>query len=367
MSNLSALLRDRILRHELYLRRLSTGIVRQIIGILADAEADILRQIEKRLAWIAERGFDASPFTLRRLEANLAEVQAVMREAYGAVGKELKRALDPLAKYESEWAAGELSRALRSVGLDLGVGLAEGALLRQIVVARPFQGGLLRDWAKSLELADFKRVKAAIRQGLLQGESIDKIVRRIRGTRAGSFADGILQLGRRETEAIVRTAVQHVAQNARDETWRANSDLVESVNWDATLDNRTCEQCMIRDGLRYTLDGKPIGHSVPWLAGPGRLHFGDRCTSSPNLVSWKSLGIRASEVTGMQRSALDGMVPAATTFREWILGQPAAIQDDLLGARRGALLRAGEFDFRDFFDSKGRWLTLDELRTKEAA
>jgi SPP1 gp7 family putative phage head morphogenesis protein len=348
-----------------YLRR--HGIVRQVVGLLAEAERDLVSQIERRLAWIAERGFDASPFTLQRLESNLAEVQSVMREAYGAIGKELKRELDPLARYEAEWSAAELTRGLRGVGLNLGVGLAEGDLLRQIVVARPFQGGLLKDWARSLLLNDFKRVKSAIRQGLLQGESIDKIVRRIRGTRAANFADGILSIGRREAEAVVRTAVMHVAANAREETWKANSDLVESLTWVATLDARTCEECMIRDGLEYTLDGKPIGHSVPWLAGPGRLHFNDRCTSVPNLVSWRKLGIRSNEVTGEQRAALDGFVPSTMSFGQWIVTQPAAVQDDVLGAVRGRALRAGEITFSDFFDSKGKWMTLDELRAKEAA
>lgn len=284
-----------------------------------------------------------------------------MKDAYRTVGRELKRDLNDLAKVEARWAANGLSASVEASGLNLGVGLAEGELLRQIVAARPFQGALLRDWAAKLERDAFTRVAGAIRQGMLQGESIDKIVRRLRGTRAGKFADGILAISRREAETIARTAVSHVANGARDAVWAANEDLISGLQWVATLDGRTCEVCQPRDGKIWTLDHKPVGHSIPWGAGPGRLHFSDRCTSTIVLRTWRELGISAAEVTGEQRAALGGFVPSETTFEKWIATQPAAVQNQALGVRRATLLRSGKETFREMFDRKGHLVLLKDL------
>jgi SPP1 gp7 family putative phage head morphogenesis protein len=333
-----------------------------VIGLLREAEIDLEAQIRKRLGWIAERGYDSSDYTLKRLESNLKEVRLVMKDAYRAVGKELRTDLTDLAGVESKFIANSLKAGLEGAGIEMGVGLAEGPLLRAIVNKRPFQGGLLKDWVAKLERDQFTRVSGAVRQGLLQGESIDDIVRRIRGTKKANYKDGILEMSRRDAEAVARTAVSHVANAARDETFAENSDLVTAVIWEATLDARTCAICAPRDGKAYTLDHKPIGHSIPWESGPGRMHFNDRCTSVPQLASWEELGIDAKEVTGEQRQSLDGFEPSETTFEDWIKKQGTKVQNDVLGERRGALLREGKAQFKEFFNRKGNLLNLDQLR-----
>lgn len=49
-------------------------------------------------------------------------------------------------------------------------------------------------------------------------------------------------------------------------------------------------------------------------------------------------------------------------FGAWIRGQPPAVQDSVLGARRGASLRAGRIAVDRFADRPGTELTLEELR-----
>ena len=125
MANLNQSLRDRVVRHELYLKKLANEQVRAVRELVTQAEVDIQRQIERRLTWIAERGFDSSPFTLRRLEANLREVRAVARATYREIGGKLKQDLTAVAKSEAEWAAGAVGAELSRVGVELGVGVAE--------------------------------------------------------------------------------------------------------------------------------------------------------------------------------------------------------------------------------------------------
>lgn len=364
----NATLLDRSLRHEVGLRRLSNATVRKIIAALNQAEGELERKIRTRLGWIADRGFEASDYTLRRLEVNLAEVRKVLREAYRAAGVELRRELVNVAAYEVGFQGRLIGGALRGAGVEveLGTGLSRD-LLKAIVERRPFQGGLLRDWARKLEADAYTRVRGAIRQGLLQGEGIDQIVRRVRGTRAKAYADGALQATRREAEAVVRTAVSHTLNGARDEMFMANADLLKGVQWVSTLDARTCEECMIRDGLLYDLNHNPIDHSVPWDSGAGRLHINDRCTSVAVLKSWRELGIDAKKASPESRASMNGEVPGRTTFASWIRRQPAAVQDEVLGVTRGRALRRGEAGFSDFFDDRGRLLTLEQLAAMEDA
>lgn len=366
MPNLNQSLRDRVVRHELYLKRLANEEVRRTRELLLAAEADVQKQIERRMAWIAERGFDSSPFTLRRLEANLKEVRAVVRAAHRELGGQLRSSLLGVAKHEAGWAAEAVAGELAGVGVELGVGVAEGPLLSAIVNKQPFQGALLKDWAAKLGEDTFHAVRGAVRQGLLQGEAIGDIVRRLRGTKANDFKDGVLAIRRRNAEAVVRTAVSSVANSAREATWKANDDLVKGVQWVSTLDDRTTPQCQIRDGLEYTLDYEPRGHSVPWGDGPGALHWNCRSTSVPVLATWKELGIDAREVTGEQRAALDGMVPSTQNFGEW-LGHMRdqgrlGLVEEVLGKKRAAAFMAGEIKFKDLFNAKGDFLTLDKLK-----
>jgi len=87
---------------------------------------------------------------------------------------------------------------------------------------------------KDLEAAAFARVRDAIRQGFVEGQTTDQIVRRIRGTRANQYRDGILEISRRSAESVVRTAINHTANVARQELYKANDDLIDSWRFVAT-------------------------------------------------------------------------------------------------------------------------------------
>ena len=107
-----------------------------------------------------------------------------------------------------------------------------------------------------------------------------------------------------------------------------------------TLDSRTTETCRLRDGKQYSpITHRPIGHSYPWLGGPGKAHWQCRSTSVPVTKSFKELGIDIDELPPAERASMDGQVPAETTYAQWIKRQPAARQDQILGPVRGALMR----------------------------
>ncbi len=73
------------------------------------------------------------------------------------------------------------------------------------------------------------------------------------------------------------------------------------------------------------------------------------------------------ELPQTTRASMDGQVPADMTYGQWFTRQSAARQDEIVGPARGQLFREGKITFDRFSDDRGRWLTLDQLRSRIAA
>ena len=57
-------------------------------------------------------------------------------------------------------------------------------------------------------------------------------------------------------------------------------------------------------------------------------------------------------------------VGARTTYGGWLGGQPAEVQDEILGADRGKLFRSGGLAIDKFTDDTGIVYSLDELESR---
>jgi len=340
---------DRLILHAIRRQRVANLTERKILALLREVMLDVKRDFERRLAWIATRGYDSSDFTLARLEANLRDLRAILRGGYVEAAKLLRRDLVAAGRLELDVQASVLRATAEAAAAGRVITVASYDLLAAIVDSKPFQGRLLREWAKKMEADGMAALQQAIRRGMALSETPQQIVSRVMGRydRAakvyrGGILDGVI---RRDVSAVVQTAYAHVAAQARDEFYRKNADLIESVTWLATLDQITCPICSIRDGLRYTLDHKPIGHKVPWADGPGRIHWKCRCEPIPNLI-------------GSENAFRE-------PFREWIGRQSADVQNEVLGVRRARLLRSGKVAFDRFFNDSGKFLTLEQVYRRE--
>lgn len=358
----NARLRDEALAHAIDQRRYSQNVVNRVIATLNRADSRLAAALSEALDRLP-----ASAFTVERLEAMLASVRALNAEAYAAAMTELQSGMQGMARAATAAQQQALAVSIPAAVLSQQplVGVAWEAAYAA-AMSRPFQGRLLSGWAANVEASRMTAIRNAIRQGYMDGQTTDQIVRSIRGTRAKGYADGVLDRSRREVQTIVQTALSHTAQTARAELYQANADLIKARKWDATLDTRTSEGCRIRDGKSYTNEPspKPIGHAIPWLQGPGRLHFNCRSVDVPVTKSWRELGISADDLPPGARASMDGTVPGDTTYGAWLSRQSAARQDEVLGPERGKLLRAGKVQFEQFHDDRGRLLTLEQLLAK---
>lgn len=339
---------DMAISHSIGLIRLSNATVRKIIALLNRSDDDLVRQLLKY-----DPTAVGASYSQQRLVKLLDAIRVINAEAYSALKNELNKDLQALAVYETEFQTKMINS---STVINVDVVSPTPSQLSAAVNSRPFQGRLLKEWYSEMEDGAQKRLRNAIRMGFTQGETIQQMVTRVRGTKANQFRDGILEVSRRGAEAMVRTAVTHTASAARDELYKDNDDLVKGVRWVATLDSRTTILCASLDGQVFPPDSGPRPPA----------HINCRSTTVPVLKSWKELGIKLADAPEGTRASMDGQVPASTTYQTWLENRPKEFQDDVLGATRGKLFRDGGLTLDRFIDRAGQEYTLEQLRSRES-
>ena len=366
---------DAALRHQVGIRRFTAGEVAAVQRLLEQADRDLTANLRARLR--REGTFVGRRFVTKRLTRLLADIRALRQETMKSVRARTRQNLVEVAKMEGAFEQRLLQNA---IPIEISFASVEIQALREIVFRRPFQGRLLNQWFRTLEQADQRGLQQAIQLGMVQGESIDQIVARVAGTRRFGFRDGVLALTRRNAEAVVRTAVNHISNASREALWTANSDIISALRWTSTLDGRTSAICRARDGKLAPVGGKPLPKGATPLVPSGArppAHVNCRSVMVAVLDGMGIVGQRPFVVdtrTGRRRrfsSAADrrrwaaeniGSVPAATTYQEWLGRQSAGFQDGVLGPARGRLFRQGGLTLDNFVDRRGNELTLDELR-----
>lgn len=376
--------RDAQLRHQIGLRGYSAGLVKRVSNLLAEADQELAEMLRKRLGRFEGKAIDVTSERWQLLLEDIREARVIALKRY-------RELVNPeLAALGGVEAARELAALGAVIPFEVNFATVAADQLRAISTSRPFQGQLLKDWYKKLETNDQTRLRAAIQLGMSQGESVDSLVRRLVGTKAQKYTDGILTSTRREAAAIARTAVNHVSNTAREYVFEANEDIIQCRIWHATLDGRTSAVCRARDGAGAPVGDNELPPGVRPLSPPGAqppAHFNCRSVmvayidgvgllgNRPFIVDTrtpggreidfrkeaKTQGIPIQDVRKNWAAANVGRVPAQTTYQEFLSRQSASFQDMVLGRAKGRLFRSGEFTVQDFVDRSGNELSLSQL------
>jgi SPP1 gp7 family putative phage head morphogenesis protein len=334
-------LRDKTIAHEIYLQRMYGGTTKDIMKLLKEVEKDLVAKL---------RVMDMnSEWSIARIDAQLQSVRAIMSEGYSLIGKELTQQMKDAAVYEQDWQIKSINESTPVV-LDM-VAVAPVTLFAAIE-SKPLQGKLIKEWIDKLDQDSYTRIQDAVRIGLVEGQSYSDVVKRITGTKALQYTDGINSLNARQTQALVSTAMAHATNTARDEFYQNNNDLFSGLQWVSTLDGRTTSICQARDGKIYPLDS---GVRPP-------AHFRCRSAMVSVLKSWQALGIKNPD--GRTRASMDGQVAQTETYQTWLKKKPEAFQNEVLGKEKAQLFRDGT-PLDRFVDASGHTYTLDELKNKE--
>lgn len=343
---------DLTVLHSVNLTLWGSGVLRRIMSQLNNADTALFDRLSIAALNNPESG------AVAHLDAMLTSVQGLNASAYMQASAMTSKELLALASVEAGWQ----QAAYAAPGAPLAGVTGEQAYAA--AMARPMQGVLLKEVLPELAGQRMKRLRDAVRTGYLTGQTTADIVRGLRGTKAKSYRDGVIEIDRARLETVVRTAISHTAATARNLFFEQNKDLVASQLWVSTLDGHTSRLCIVRSGKRYTTgdNPKPIGHLVPWCeaggCGPGRLHWNCRSTAIGLLAGQERLfGTRAQA---------GGQIDANISFGDWLRQQTQATQVQLLGARRAQLFDAGQLDITRFTTDRGRWIGLQELQARDA-
>ncbi|WP_150312585.1 phage minor head protein [Enterobacter hormaechei] len=356
-------LQDETIAHGLYVNRYGTGVARRMVALLSKMDADLAAKLLVLLD-----GKRADTYSARRLTSLLAGVRELNQQAYEPVIDALARELTRYVEYEAGYQFDLFSSIIpKQILQHVSLQSIAPEQVYAAAVAQPFQGRLLKEWGQKLEADRLDKITNAVRSGFLQGETVEQIVKRVAGTPKLNREDGVINASRRDLAVVARTAVNHMAATARQEFAQGNSDIVKAKQWSSTLDTHTSQWCIIRDRKLYSLDGKPLGHAIPYLRGPGKIHF--CCRSCEILItkSWEELQIASGELSSATRASMDGQVPSHTSYADWLTRQPYARQEQVLGVTRAMMLRDGKITVPEMFNDAGEFLNLDELRRVDAS
>lgn len=357
MANVRDELLNRAVAHAVFLERLKAHEVRAVVKFLEEqVYPDLNGRIENRLRRIATRGFDVGPFTTQRLKDLRTVIREQIRLGLGQVERIHRGNLRAMSKTEAEWA----QRALeRSFPLNIDFVGPSAQLLQSTVSARPMLGRLINEWWKDLDKRTVSNVTGQIMQGIGQGESVQQMMRRIRGTAAAGFTDGVLQTTSRGAAGIVRTTVNHVTTQARELTYAANGDVVKGVRYVATLDDRTTITCIGLDGQVFPVNSGPRPPMHPLC----------RSSTVPEIKSLSAIarkaGVKLRDIPPGQRASITGPVSEHTTYPKWLKAQSLETQNKVLGTTRAQLWRSGKVKIDRFVAADYRPMNLDELRKIE--
>lgn len=334
-------IRDKLIRHQIGLFRHGSGVTKEILRIMAKTEKDLLEQI-----W-AYTGED------KRLKALLQTVYDIQDAAINPTKTLMKKRLQDLSEYEVEYNKTLIEGA---IPVKLNMVMPTSPMILAIATDQPFAGKLLDEWVEDLTDSAKRNIRDVLRVGMVEGQSVDQMARRIRGTRAMQYRDGLMEISRRHAQAMVRTAVIGTADAARTMLYKENAELIAKVQWCATLDTRTCPVCGARDSQTFPIDSGPRPPA----------HIGCRCCTVPVTKSWRELGFDMDETPPSTRASMDGQISETTTYNEWLKNSDAATQDYVLGKGKGRMFREGGLQVKDFVDQNtDRVYTLKDLKAME--
>lgn len=331
----------RAISHRVALLRFEAGTTRRILVAFDAALADVLRETERVV-----KGIDAGTITdVRRLE-RLRELAGELRDGV----QQLNTALTSQVGGALTEAAQAERAAMGAIFRGVGAGFAQVPdAAVALAVTEPI-GGVIYATRIARDLAALEvEIQTAVAAGLARGSSMPNVARMLR------LIPGLTETYRGRMVAIARTEVQRVANSVALQTYLGNADLLNGVQYLATLDSRTCVVCAPRHDVVYTVEEVRTG-GKDFRRPP--LHPRCRCFLAPVTKSWQQLGIAPDP-------RRDGKPAPDTSFASWLRRQDADTQREFFGGdRRRALWRAGVP--LDRFADRGRALRVGELQALAA-
>lgn len=312
------------------------------------------------------------------------ETNNVIQKAYGTLSKRHQGNLFELAKVEEAHARKLVNSG---IGVDVFDKRINPKILEALAGGKIIDGSSAADWWQGQANNLKRRFSAEMSKGILLGESIGTLSKRIVGEDFKSKKGGIIKLSKTQAEMLVRTSVNAVSNEAALATFR-ELGTVKGIQWVSTLDTRTTVICVALDGKQWRIeDLAPVGHDKAYPGG--NAHFGCRSARIAVTFSWeelsgkkipaidnKTLQARIDEklkARGMKpdqieaalanaRASMDGQVSKKLDFEGWAESKGNDFVESVIGPGKFQLWNEGKMTMSDLTDQFNRPLTVAELK-----
>lgn len=344
------------------LGRLASGLLKAKIVPSLDAAYKAARLI------LLDAGDNISITNRNKVTAAIRRaITEIDNEGWSEVTKELESIAIYDAGYYASLVGSAVSIKLNTPADDKIVSYINKSIM-SLTSGQKIDAGTWAEFVKAGVSTHADLVDSIVKSGYANGQTVQQMVKQLR-----DLTDGLVK---NQAEALVRTGINHYANNGREAMLIDND--VDEVVYVSVLDNRTSLLCASRDGNRYSLKD-PKRPSLP-------AHFNCRSTYIP-AIAMQDVDTRAA--VGGQRGAeareefeqrqdktdkkvryrgrKDSEIFKAgqvkyTQYDDWLRKQPVWFQDSALGKGRAELFREGKLSLAQFVDLSGRPLTLAELR-----
>ena len=335
------------LRHQVLLERLKAGQAKDITPFLKNIDRDIRQRLSKS---------ELTGYGRARLLVLLDGIGKMIDAELAAFSGQMMLDLKELAVSEALFEAKSIGRTVPDfesivpARTQVLAAIASSPLSVRGAGGGKLLSSFVRDWSKSQK----DTLVGIIRQGVFEGQTNAQIVKAVRGTAPAKFLDGSLAKTKRQTEALVRTAVQHVSSMAKMVFFEANSDLIKKYRWVSTLDNRTSEICQGLSGRVFEVG------AGPWPPA----HINCRSVVVAEMdPKWDFLN------EGATQSAQFRPVDAKETYYSWLKKQNISFQNEAIGPTYAKLLNEGGLSADRFatlrLDKNFKPLNLAEMQKLE--
>lgn len=366
---------DILLRHQIYLQRLVPQLGKEQIALIDRNNPELRGEL---ISWLEKNEFYK---LTKKQQDDLAvlrnKIYKLRGESIIDAGEKYQGDMLELAQSEQLWFASGVQ--------DLGVkslALSSTIALENMVKRTSFTGKTLNDIYTKLSVDDTSRIMDSVRNGLASGLTRQQIENSIFGTKKLNYTDGVLQTTRNyinnknTNSGVVRTTINGISAESKNLLYEANSDIVNEVQYSATLDLRTSKICASLDGLIFKLGQQPPipqhiscrSTYIPIIEGidieSTRPYVRDTRTRKEREKDFreeaKETGESIGEIRRKWKNRSIGQVSDKMNFEQWLRDQPKKYQNEYLGKTKAELFRNGE-NLSRFVDPLGKEYTIKEL------
>lgn len=227
---------DGVVKHQIFLRRYSGGLFKEMSGF-------ITQSIKTTSIWLTKNEIRLTMFNKARVNTVLKYLESVNTQIMSQMTAKTQKRLLDLTVYETNFNKKLLHQTVSGVNtLVPTIRQIKASAFTNILSKTIGWSGKAKTISDTLTSFSSKTVGSVleqVREGFLIGTPILDIVKNIQNSSGIAYRDAL---------SIARTSVNHVSSQARLEFYKENSDIIESYQVVATLDDRLSDICEELDG-----------------------------------------------------------------------------------------------------------------------